>query len=125
VRADKDRLTQVVINLLSNAVKFTDKEKGQIWVRARALRDELEVSVRDNGPGVPAEWQDRIFERFVQLKKRDDPKPTGTGLGLPICKQIIEFFGGRIWVTSRAAQGATFNFTVPLSRAVTRKLVAA
>ncbi|MGH7003042.1 MAG: sensor histidine kinase, partial [Alphaproteobacteria bacterium] len=125
VRADKDRLTQVVINLLSNAVKFTDSEKGQIWVRARAMGDYLEVSVRDNGPGIPTEWQDRIFERFIQLKKRDDAKPQGTGLGLPICKQIIEFFGGRIWVTSRPGQGATFSFTVPLSRAITRKLVAA
>ena len=125
VRADKDRLTQVVINLLSNAVKFTDAEKGRIWVRARAAGDYLEVSVRDNGPGIPTEWQDRIFERFVQVKKRDDPKPTGTGLGLPICKQIIEFFGGRIWVASRPGQGATFSFTVPLSRAITRKLVAA
>jgi len=125
VRADKDRLTQVVINLLSNAVKFTDPEKGRIWVRARAIGDYLEVSVRDNGPGIPTEWQDRIFERFIQVKNRDDPKPMGTGLGLPICKQIIEFFGGRIWVTSRPGQGATFSFTVPLSRAITRKLVAA
>jgi signal transduction histidine kinase len=125
VRADKDRLTQVVINLLSNAVKFSDPDRGHIWVRARASGDYLEVSVRDNGPGIPHDWQDRIFERFVQLKNRDDPKPQGTGLGLPICKQIIEFFGGRIWVVSRPGHGATFSFTVPLSRAITRKLVAA
>ncbi|MCW5772826.1 MAG: histidine kinase [Rhodospirillaceae bacterium] len=125
VRADKDRLTQVVINLLSNAVKFADPKAGHIWVSARAGSDFLEVSVRDNGQGVPPEWQERIFERFTQLRKRDDPKPQGTGLGLPICRQIIEFFGGRIWVASRAGHGATFTFTVPLSRAVTRKLVAA
>ena len=79
VRADKDRLTQVVINLLSNAVKFTDPNSGHIWVRARANGDYLEVSVRDNGPGIPHDWQDRIFERFVQLKNRDDPKPQGHG----------------------------------------------
>ena len=102
VRADKDRFTQVIINLLSNAVKFTDSETGRIWLRARAAGDYLEVSVRDNGPGIPTEWQDRIFERFIQMRKRDDAKPHGTGLGLPICKQIIEFFGGRIWVTSRS-----------------------
>jgi len=125
VRADKDRLTQVVINLLSNAVKFTDAGRGQIWVRARASGDYLEVAVRDNGPGIAAEWQGRIFERFIQVKSREEPKPQGTGLGLPICKQIIEFFGGRIWVTSRPGHGATFSFTVPLSRAITRKLVAA
>jgi signal transduction histidine kinase len=125
VRADKDRLTQVVINLLSNAVKFTDHGRGQIWVKARATGDYLEVAVRDNGPGIATEWQDRIFERFIQVKNRDDPKPHGTGLGLPICKQIIEFFGGRIWVVSRPGHGATFSFTVPLSRAITRKLVAA
>jgi signal transduction histidine kinase len=125
VRADKDRLTQVVINLLSNAVKFTDSGQGHIWVRARASGDYLEVAVRDNGPGIPTEWQDRIFERFIQFRNREEPKPQGTGLGLPICKQIIEFFGGRIWVVSRPGQGATFSFTVPLSRAITRKLVAA
>ncbi len=125
VRADKDRLTQVVINLLSNAVKFSAPGGGHIWVRAHASGNYLEVSVRDNGPGIPHDWQDRIFERFVQVKNREDPKPQGTGLGLPICKQIIEFFGGRIWVVSRPGHGATFTFTVPLSRAVTRKLVAA
>jgi hypothetical protein len=125
VRADKDRLTQVVINLLSNAVKFSDATKGKIWVRARAGADFLEVAVRDNGGGIPLDWQDRIFEKFIQVRKRDDNKPEGTGLGLPICRQIIEFFGGKIWVESRPGHGATFTFTVPLSRAITRRLVAA
>ncbi len=125
VRADKDRLTQVFINLLSNGVKFSDTENGKIWVRARADGDYLEVSVRDNGAGIAPEWQERIFDKFIQVKKRDDNKPEGTGLGLPICRQIIEFFGGRIWVDSRPGQGATFAFTVPLSRAITRRLVAA
>jgi Na+/proline symporter/signal transduction histidine kinase len=125
VRADKDRLTQVVINLLSNAVKFTEPHKGRIWVRARATEDFLELSVRDNGPGIPAEWQDRIFEKFLQVRAPEEYKPQGTGLGLPICRQIIEFFGGRIWVESERGRGSLFAFTVPLSRAMTRRMVEA
>ena len=115
VHADADRLTQVIVNLLSNAVKFCDPERGRIGITA-GLRDGLlQVAVWDNGPGVPEADQERIFEKFQQAGHILTDKPQGTGLGLPICRQIIKHFGGTIWVESVSGQGARFSFTVPLA----------
>jgi len=112
VLGDRDRLIQVLVNLLANAVKFTPPDTGR--VRIRLLGDEMRcrVSVTDNGPGIaPAERQ-YIFERFHQGS--DGPnKPAGTGLGLPISREIIEHLGGRIWVESLERKGATFTFELP------------
>ncbi len=112
LQADADRLTQVMINLLSNAAKFAPAGHGCIEVRLRADNRELTVEVQDNGPGVPAAQQALVFEKFRQ---GGDPnnRPQGTGLGLPISRQIVEHFGGRMWLTSPPDQGACFAFNLP------------
>jgi signal transduction histidine kinase len=117
VRADRDRLMQVLINLLSNAVKFVAPREGRVEVTLSAADDAARVEVADNGPGIRKEERDTIFEKFRQ-GGRDvlTDKPQGTGLGLPISRQIVEFFGGRLWVESGPAAGATFVFTLPLLR---------
>ncbi len=115
VRVDRDRFMQVIVNLLSNAVKFCDRDKGWVGVEASLTREGLQVDVRDNGPGIARAEQIAIFEKFQQVGDTLADTPRGTGLGLPICRQIIEHFGGRIWVRSSRGKGATFSFSVPLS----------
>ena len=118
VTGDRDRLTQVVINLISNAVKFTpdgddhlpgdpggfDREGGTTSVV---------VSVADTGTGIPAEDHARVFEPFGQAGDTLSETPRGTGLGLPICKEIVEAHGGRIWLTSEVGRGSIFSFSLP------------
>jgi signal transduction histidine kinase len=114
VLADRDRLTQVMINLLSNAVKFVPADTGLVMVRVMPLGNEVRVEVEDNGPGLTAEESSVIFEKFRQGGNTMTDKPQGTGLGLPISRQIVEYFGGNLWVESRPGAGAKFIFTVPL-----------
>ena len=111
--ADHDRLVQVVINLLSNAVKFAPRGSGHVEVSLAKTADGLQVSVRDNGPGVRPEDRESIFEKFRQGSGTLG-KPIGTGLGLPISRQIIEHYGGRFWLEPGAGQGACFSFILPL-----------
>lgn len=113
VRADRDQLIQVVINLVSNAIKFCDKEKGHIDLTVSVRDDMLEVSVADNGKGIPVDMMERIFEKFHQSIGRDEDKPQGSGLGLAICREIVSFLGGHIWVANKEKSGAIFAFTVP------------
>lgn len=112
LRADPDRLTQVLLNLLSNAAKFVPKNGGRVEVTLKAEADGLVVSVRDNGPGVPASEQEQIFEKFRQGGDAAT-RPPGTGLGLPISRQIVDHFGGKMWLDSQAGQGACFAFRLP------------
>ena len=114
VLADRDRLTQVMINLLSNAVKFVPGGSGRVQVRLSSSADLVRVEVRDNGPGLTAEECGVIFEKFRQGGNTMTDKPQGTGLGLPISRQIVEYFGGNLWVESAPGAGANFIFTVPL-----------
>lgn len=109
---DKDRLIQVVINLLSNAIKFTDE--GAITCRARRVDGNVEVAVTDTGTGIAPDDQDKVFDQFVQVDDTLTRKVQGTGLGLPICKQIVEHHGGHISVESALGCGSTFAFTLPL-----------
>jgi Na+/proline symporter/nitrogen-specific signal transduction histidine kinase len=118
VYVDRDRLIQVIVNLLSNAVKFSPPHSGRVVVEAAAGPQELVVRVSDDGPGIPPEDQEKIFRKFLQAGSALIGKPQGTGLGLPICRQIVERFGGRIWVESRLGSGATFSFTLPLESAL-------
>ncbi len=118
IRADRDRLIQVIINLLSNAVKFVEPHTGRVVVGLARTADALQVSVADNGPGIAAEDQQTIFEKFRQAGDTMTEKPQGTGLGLPISRQIVEHFGGRLWVASKPGEGATFTFALPLRLAV-------
>ena len=114
--ADRDRLIQVMLNLLSNAVKFCEADRGRVAIKLSAGGDAVRVDVEDNGPGISEQDQRTIFEKFRQVGDTMTAKPQGTGLGLPISRQIIEHFGGRLWVESSPGQGATFSFTLPLNR---------
>jgi Na+/proline symporter/signal transduction histidine kinase len=113
VLADRDRLMQVMLNLLSNAVKFCDPEHGQVRIRLTRDADRVRVEVSDNGQGLAPRDQTVIFEKFRQVAHPVSGKPRGTGLGLPISRQIIERFGGVLWVESSPGKGATFSFTLP------------
>jgi signal transduction histidine kinase len=110
--ADRDGLIQVVINLISNAVKFTDH--GAITCRATLTVDGIEVSVEDSGMGISPSDQARVFDKFSQVGDTLTDKPHGTGLGLTICREIVEWHGGRIWVQSKLGEGSTFSFVIPL-----------
>jgi len=114
VTADHDRLIQVVINLISNAVKFTDQ--GGVTCRIGREDGFIKVSVVDQGMGIAPEDHAKVFEQFVQVGDTLTNKPMGTGLGLPICKQIVEHHGGRIWVESEIGKGSTFAFTLPIAQ---------
>ena len=117
VLADRDRLMQVMINLLSNAVKFVPVSAGCIRVGVGETAARVTVSVCDNGPGIRAEDRELIFEKFRQGTGESGAltdKPQGTGLGLPITRQIIEYFGGTLWVDSEPGEGACFRFSLPL-----------
>ena len=140
VVGDRDRLIQVVINLISNAVKFTPS--GTITCAARLAlpgdvatpgRDatgephrEIVVSVSDTGVGIAEADHEKVFEQFGQAGDTLTDKPRGTGLGLPICREIVEHHGGRIWVDSELGHGATFSFTLPVAvpAAVTASILA-
>jgi signal transduction histidine kinase len=112
--ADRDRIMQVMLNLLSNAMKFCNSEAGWVGLRLWVSEGSVQVDVSDNGPGIPPEDQQIIFEKFRQVGNTLTEKPQGTGLGLPICRRIITYFGGRLWVESKAGEGATFSFTLPV-----------
>ncbi len=114
LRADADRLLQVVLNLLSNAAKFVPQGSGRVDLRLTPLPGGLRVEVQDNGPGVPAAQQALVFEKFRQGGDAAN-RPQGTGLGLPISRQIVEHFGGRLWLRSEPGQGACFGFDIPLN----------
>ncbi len=111
VVGDADRLLQVVINLISNAVKFT--AAGTVTCRARVQDDGIAVSVIDTGMGIAPTDQPKVFEKFKQVGDTLTDKPKGTGLGLPICREIVEHHGGRIWVESEPGKGSTFTFVLP------------
>jgi signal transduction histidine kinase len=113
VTGDHHRLIQVVINLLSNAVKFT--AAGSVTVRVAASgADEVVVSVADTGPGIAPADQARVFEAFAQAGDTLTDKPRGTGLGLPISREIVEEHGGRLWLESEVGRGSTFAFALPV-----------
>jgi Na+/proline symporter/nitrogen-specific signal transduction histidine kinase len=112
LRADRDRLLQVLINLLSNAAKFVPEGAGRISVTLRSDARAATIEVHDNGPGVPPAQQQLIFEKFRQGGSTTN-RPQGTGLGLPISRKIVEHFGGRMWLHSAPGQGACFAFELP------------
>lgn len=112
VKVDKDKIFQVLINLLSNAIKFTDE--GSICCSAKFYDEKsIIVSVKDTGPGISEENFELIFDKYKQLPNSGN-KPKGSGLGLTICKNIVENHGGKIWVESRMGKGSIFSFTLPI-----------
>jgi signal transduction histidine kinase len=118
LRADADRLMQVLMNLLSNAAKFVPPHGGRIELRLIPDKDGATVEVQDNGPGVPADQRELVFEKFRQGGDGIS-RPQGTGLGLPISRQIVEHFGGRMELRPDAGQGACFAFTLPWHQSTT------
>jgi signal transduction histidine kinase len=118
VTGDRDRLIQVVINLVSNAVKFTPS--GSITTTARLAADgeapAIVVSVADTGHGIAPEDHARVFEQFGQAGDTMPDGPRGTGLGLPICREIVERHGGRLWLESEVGRGSTFSFSLPVAQ---------
>ena len=113
VLADADRLEQVLGNLIDNAIKY-GRSEGTVTVGARATAGgQIETFVQDDGPGIPAESLERLFERFYRVDKARSREQGGTGLGLSIVKHIIQNHGGKIWASSEPGKGATFLFTLP------------
>jgi signal transduction histidine kinase len=111
-RGDERRLAQVLLNLAGNAVKFT--ESGSIEIAASARNGKFEIQVRDTGPGIAPEDQERIFEEFQQVDESSTRQKGGTGLGLAISKRIVEMHGGTIDVESALGSGSTFCVTIPI-----------
>jgi two-component system phosphate regulon sensor histidine kinase PhoR len=109
VRADRDRIEQVMLNLVENAVKYGN-DGGKVIVHFNEGKKYIEISVRDNGPGIPQEHLSRVFERFYRVDKSRSKDRGGTGLGLAIVKHIINAHGTRIAVMSKPEKGTTFSF---------------
>jgi two-component system, NtrC family, sensor histidine kinase KinB len=110
VRADVNKISRVLINLISNALRYVNKG-GHIELVAHWVDPHIHISVRDDGPGIPPEYQSRIFQKFVQVKGQE---AGGTGLGLAICREIVRAHGGAIWLDSSSKQGSTFTFNLPV-----------
>ena len=113
---DAERIVQVLVNLVCNAIKFS-KPGGEVHIGARACMvgaGEVEISVKDFGRGIPEEMLDKVFERYQQVEASDLLVKGGSGLGLSICKAIVELHGGQIWATSKPGEGTTIVFRLPL-----------
>tara|TARA_R110002049_G_scaffold76050_2_gene195737 strand:+ start:4913 stop:7603 length:2691 start_codon:yes stop_codon:yes gene_type:complete len=110
---DEDRILQVLTNLLSNAIKFCSPKTGEIILDYKLGNEKIEISVTDNGKGIPEEDYDFIFDKFYQSKDQNTRKPQGSGLGLAITKQIVEKHNGKIWAIKDVKNGATLVFTIP------------
>jgi signal transduction histidine kinase len=112
--ADRDKLTQVVTNLLSNALKYSP-DGGAIRVASAREDGVAHLRICDNGIGIPADQLDAIFERFTRVEAGRSRTIQGTGLGLPIAREIVELHHGRVWAESQAGAGSTFHVTLPLA----------
>lgn len=112
VMADRDRIEEVLQNLLDNAIKYSPHERV-ISVVCRATGDEVIVSVTDRGMGISVRDQEEIFQRFQRGRESSSYSLPGAGLGLYICRVIVEALGGHIWVESTLHQGSTFSFSLP------------
>jgi signal transduction histidine kinase len=116
IRADRDRLIQVIINLVSNAIKFCPAETGKIQINTMQTDSSLSFSISDNGQGIDNKYQELIFEKFYQTRDQSVRKPKGSGLGLAICKKIIELHQGTIKVESELGKGSVFTCEIPLNK---------
>jgi len=114
VFADSDKLEQVLINLIGNALKYSPSD-SRVVVRGRRIDDEVEISIEDEGPGIPESEHEKIFDKFYRQDNEINRKSPGTGLGLPICRTLVNLHGGKIWVESQLGQGCKFKFTLPFN----------
>ena len=113
VMGDEKRIKQVMLNLASNAIKY-NREGGQVRITASADEGAIQIAVEDNGQGIRPEDMDKLFDKFRRIAETDD-SAKGTGLGLPITKQLVEVHGGQMKVTSEWGVGSTFAFTLPIA----------
>jgi len=112
-RADADRLQQVLFNLVENAIKY-GRNEGSVTIGGKDTADgKVELWVRDDGPGIPPESRERVFERFYRVDRARARESGGTGLGLSIVKHIVQAHGGEVWLQSDVGLGTTFHFTLP------------
>jgi signal transduction histidine kinase len=112
IKADQDKLIRVITNLVDNAIKFTP-EGGHVTISADSNNEFVQVKVIDSGPGVPTDYREKIFERFVQVPGRRGRR-RGTGLGLAFCHLTVEAHGGKIWVDANPEGGSVFTFSIPI-----------
>ncbi len=113
--ADFQQLSWVVSNLVTNALRFTDPG-GSVTVDATSDGEDLIVAVRDTGCGIEPAEMEKVFDKFVQVQDSSNPSPGSVGLGLSIAKEIVELYGGRIWVDSRVGSGSVFTFSIPIKK---------
>ncbi|HEY3303361.1 MAG TPA: ATP-binding protein [Candidatus Binatia bacterium] len=113
VEADPAQLKKVMFNLLSNAFKFSDPDLGQVWIRVKEIGDWVELTVEDNGIGIPREHLDHVFDRFFQVERNETRRYGGSGIGLALVKEIVTLHGGTVSVESEAGQGSTFKIRLP------------
>ncbi len=113
VNIDNDMIRRVMINLMDNAVKYTPRG-GSIFITAKSSIQEITISIRDNGPGIPPSEHTKVFNKFSRLERSRESAPKGLGLGLAFCRLAVEAHGGRIWVESAVGRGSTFSFTLPI-----------
>jgi signal transduction histidine kinase len=115
---DEQQISWVILNLLNNALQFT-QSGGRVEVSTFLVENQIHVQVRDTGKGIPEESLEKIFNKFVQVKHPNDPTPGSVGLGLSIAKDIVEMYGGKIWVESELEKGSTFTFQLPVQQGMT------
>ena len=111
VMADATQLAQLFQNLIGNALKYRDEKRPEIHVSAQLKGSHWVIAVQDNGIGIESKYFERIFQMFQRLHTRKDY--AGTGIGLAVCRKIVERHGGKIWVESQPEKGSTFMFTIP------------
>ena len=109
-KVDVNKIIWILTNLIANALRYSDPG-GKITVGVNSRNSWIEISVADEGAGIPLEYQSKIFDKFVQVETEKDIG--GSGLGLAICKEMVQAHGGRIWVDSTLGEGSTFTFTLP------------
>jgi signal transduction histidine kinase len=117
---DRHRLSQVLKNLLVNALKFTDE--GSISISAKQKKNHIHIEVKDTGIGISKDEVNKVFNKFYQAYTGDDRKNEGTGLGLFICREIVQKHKGEIWVESEIGKGSTFYIKIPYLHKMTVNL---
>ncbi len=111
--SDERRISQVLTNLINNAIDFVPAKSGKITLNVKEEGGSVVFSVKDNGPGVEPKKQKKLFKKFYQVDTSITRKHAGTGLGLAVCKGIVNGLGGKIWVESKLGKGTTFYFNIP------------